>query len=277
MISTNYLSTAKGDLKQRMITAAIILPIVLAAILLSKTLLLFLVLSIYGIMQYEVFSFSAQLDRKSKLGLSLLSFILPLGYAINGFPAFVIAAAVYLICSCSYLIFFLESEKHAQIDSDLLLLWGLSLSYTGLLGTILYIVACRFEPNFIIWLIAITIFSDTFAYFFGKYLGNKKLAPRISPGKTIVGLGGGIFGALIAAAIIVYYHYLPLNPYLVIIFSLIMSLVGVFGDLFESLIKRCYNRKDSGNILPGHGGILDRVDALIFTAPLLLIIEYFLN
>lgn len=277
MISRNYFLPTKNSLKQRVITAAIILPVVLAAILLSKPLLLFLVLFVYALMQYELFSFSAQLDNKSKIGLSLLSFILPLGYAINGFSAFVISAALYLILSSTYLLFFLESEKHEQLNSDLLLLFALSLSYTGFLGTILYLVVSRFESNFIIWLLALTICSDTFAYFFGKYLGNKKLAPRISPGKTIVGLGGGIFGALITAVVIIYYSYLPLPSYLIVIFSLIMCLAGVCGDLFESLIKRCYNLKDSGNILPGHGGILDRVDALIFAAPNLLIIEYFLN
>lgn len=277
MVSTTYFSPAKSGLKQRIITAAIILPIILAAVLISKTVLLFFVLLIYGCMQYELFSFSAQLDKKSKIGLSLLSFILPLGYALNGFSTYVIAAALYLIFSCSYIVFFLESEKHEQLNSDLLLLLALSLSYTGLLGSILYIVASRFEANFIIWLIVITISSDTFAYFFGKYLGNKKLAPRISPGKTNVGFFGGILGVLIAAAIIIYYNYLPLSSYLIIIFSLIMCFLGVFGDLFESLIKRCYNLKDSGNILPGHGGVLDRVDALIFTAPFLLIVEYFLN
>lgn len=276
MISTRYLQQAENGLKQRIITAVIVLAVVLTAIFFSKPLLICLVLFVYFQMQYELFSFSPQLDTKSKTVLSLFSLVLPLSYALNGFSCFVIVATFYIIVCYSFIIVYLENQKHEQLNSDLLLIPALSLSYTGLLGTILYIVASRFEHQFIIWLISISISTDTLAYFSGKYWGNKKLAPRISPGKTVVGLCGGILGALASSLVIVTYQYLPLPAYQVIFFSLLMSLLCVFGDLFESLVKRCYNIKDSGKILPGHGGVLDRVDALIFAAPVLLIVEYLL-
>jgi phosphatidate cytidylyltransferase len=108
--------------------------------------------------------------------------------------------------------------------------------------------------------------NDTFAYLTGKYFGKHKLFERISPKKTWEGLiGGAVFTLLTAWIVSLYFKELTLQQW--IIYALICVVFGAFGDLFESMLKRSLHVKDSGNILPGHGGILDRFDAMLFAAP----------
>jgi phosphatidate cytidylyltransferase len=107
---------------------------------------------------------------------------------------------------------------------------------------------------------------DTFAYLIGKFFGKKKLAPNVSPGKTVAGIFGGVAGALVAAAVLsVYQPFLNLWAWLV--FAVLISAAATLGDLFESRLKREADIKDSGSFLPGHGGILDRLDSFLFAMP----------
>jgi len=104
--------------------------------------------------------------------------------------------------------------------------------------------------------------SDIAAYFVGKRFGRNKLCPAISPGKTVEGaLAGTLLGALVAAAIWVLYAHASIS--LAIVLGVVLVLTGVLGDLAESAVKRAAHVKDSGNLLPGHGGLLDRIDALV--------------
>lgn len=114
--------------------------------------------------------------------------------------------------------------------------------------------------------------ADTFAYFSGRRFGGAKLAPSISPGKTWAGFWGGLFGVVVLA--------LAMSPVLgvglaqlpvFIAISLIAGLASVLGDLFESLIKRQAGAKDSGALLPGHGGVLDRIDSILAALPVFVI------
>lgn len=122
--------------------------------------------------------------------------------------------------------------------------------------------------SIIFFLLVITWLTDSGAYFVGMSFGKNKLAEKISPKKTIEGSIGGTIIAIIGA--LVYTHFfLSGESYLALgIFTFIGSLFSQVGDLFESAIKREYNVKDSGNVLPGHGGILDRIDSLLFLVPL---------
>jgi len=113
-----------------------------------------------------------------------------------------------------------------------------------------------------------TFFADTSAYFVGHAFGRHKLAPDVSPGKTIEGLAGGIFGSLGAALICRFLLWHDFSLGHCILLGVLIGIVGPIGDLSESLIKRSVGVKDSGNLIPGHGGLLDRVDALLFTVPL---------
>jgi len=108
--------------------------------------------------------------------------------------------------------------------------------------------------------------SDTAAYFVGRKFGKTKLAPRISPKKTVEGAAGGLAGSVVCAVLISL--FIPALPAVdAMALAIIAGVAGQGGDLFESVLKRSSGVKDSGGILPGHGGLLDRVDALVFTAP----------
>ena len=114
-----------------------------------------------------------------------------------------------------------------------------------------------------ILLVTCTVINDTFAYLVGRTLGRHRMAPRISPKKTIEGAIGGLAGATVAAVIVsVYSNWMPKG--MAAVLGLIVGVVGQWGDLFESAIKRDFRVKDSGKILPGHGGILDRFDSFLF-------------
>jgi phosphatidate cytidylyltransferase len=136
-----------------------------------------------------------------------------------------------------------------------------------------------------VWLLlaamALVWVADISAYFAGRTFGKHKLAPTISPGKTWEGVAGAVVGVLIYGAIVLNFSplagrlALPL-PVLVLLL-LLLTAVSVMGDLFESLLKRQVGIKDSSNLLPGHGGVLDRIDALTSTLPLAALILYLVN
>ena len=118
---------------------------------------------------------------------------------------------------------------------------------------------------YLLYIILITVMTDTFAYFTGYFIGKHKMCEKISPKKTWEGAVGGSFVATIVATI--YYMFIikpDANLLLVIGITLLLTIVGQLGDLFFSSIKRHYNIKDFSNLIPGHGGILDRVDSIIF-------------
>src|SRR5699024_10630014 len=112
------------------------------------------------------------------------------------------------------------------------------------------------------------------AYFSGSLFGKNKLSPYISPKKTIEGSVGGILLAAIFG--MVFHLIIPMHDSLIIvvIVSILASIVGQMGDLVESALKRYYGVKDSGNLLPGHGGILDRFDSWLFVFPFLYLIQF---
>jgi len=122
-------------------------------------------------------------------------------------------------------------------------------------------------PSFwIVLTLAVPWMADSGAYFVGKFLGKHKLCPSVSPKKTIEGSIGGILTTCLVLYLLNAYCGLLPN-YSVFIIGVVISIVGQIGDLIESLIKRFCGVKDSGNILPGHGGILDRFDSIMLAAP----------
>ena len=133
-----------------------------------------------------------------------------------------------------------------------------------------FLVAIRQQPGGMTWiflLLAIIFAGDISAFYFGSYLGRHKLSPSISPGKTIEGALGGLMANLLAGAIgkLLFLPAIDWSPALV--FFVLAGIAGQAGDLFESEMKRSSQIKDSGGLLPGHGGFLDRIDALLFASP----------
>jgi phosphatidate cytidylyltransferase len=116
---------------------------------------------------------------------------------------------------------------------------------------------------------AIVMMTDTGAYYTGRAIGRHKLAPRLSPGKTIEGAIGGLVMAIITAPLckLIFFHEIPIAHALAL--GAALGVIGQAGDLAESMLKRGSDVKDSGNLLPGHGGMLDRIDSILFCAPLL--------
>ena len=130
------------------------------------------------------------------------------------------------------------------------------------------------DGRFYIWLVFLGAFaSDTFAFLVGKKFGKTKLCPDISPNKTVEGSIGGIVGVIISYAILTYigntWLNLDLNYLYMVIAGVIAGIAGQFGDLSASAIKRYCGVKDFGNLIPGHGGILDRFDSILFVAPVI--------
>ncbi len=124
----------------------------------------------------------------------------------------------------------------------------------------------NFNPKIIISIFILIWTNDTFAFLVGKSIGKRKLFERISPKKTVEGFVGGLLAAMVMGVIIsIFFIDQPKVNW--IITAAILSIFGTIGDLVESKFKRVANIKDSGNIMPGHGGILDRLDSIIFAAP----------
>jgi phosphatidate cytidylyltransferase len=119
----------------------------------------------------------------------------------------------------------------------------------------------------ILLVILVTWIADTAAYLVGRSIGRRKLAPHLSPNKTIEGALGGLAGAVLVSLACFALFGLPGGPLAAILAGLALGVAGQIGDLSESLIKRQAGVKDSGDIIPGHGGILDRIDALLFALP----------
>lgn len=117
----------------------------------------------------------------------------------------------------------------------------------------------------LLWLAGVVWMTDTFALLFGKTIGGPKLAPKLSPKKTWAGLFGGMFGALMITGLFMY--GLPQVSPSLYAWAAGLSVIGQVGDLFESKFKRKFDVKDSGALIPGHGGILDRMDSFLFAAP----------
>ncbi len=121
----------------------------------------------------------------------------------------------------------------------------------------------------VLFLVCIIVANDTFAYYAGKGLGKHKLSPVVSPKKTVEGALGGLIGGVAVALIFHHFFLTHISLKEISVLAVFIGILGQLSDLFESLIKRSAGVKDSGSILPGHGGALDRIDSLIFPVPFL--------
>jgi phosphatidate cytidylyltransferase len=155
----------------------------------------------------------------------------------------------------------------------------LGVVYVVLLGG--YLVAIRMafaqqlSAHLLSFFFLVLMGADTGAYYVGRALGKHKLAPKISPGKTWEGVAGGMVAGLALATVAHFWFFRELPLKWALPLAAVMVVLGILGDLSESALKRSAGAKDAANILPGHGGVLDRLDSLLFNAPLLYYFAYF--
>ncbi len=261
-------------LKQRILTAAVILPPLALILYFGGYTLIILAVVCFLLMNYEFLSFSTPFDQQRKIQLCLVHSLPVLSYFLYGFSGWGGGVILAAMLSFGLHLFFVERERDEIPYRETLPACFLGLVYTGILGSILVIVSDIHKSSMLlVWLFFVVIFSDTSAYFGGRTFGKRKLSPRISPNKTIAGAISGLCGAVVGSIFAVYLLGLENNLLLFFFYGVVAGVLTQVGDGVESLIKRSFNVKDSGTLFPGHGGILDRVDGLLFAAPILFFIQ----
>ena len=268
-----------ASLKTRVLTSVICAP-VLIIILLGPTLLVTLTViaaSVVGL--YEYFKAVGLIEHR---GLCVMgataAIIFPIGLMLSIQETLI---SVYVYVVVLFLMMLIYNKRVKAADIAMLLLGIIYIPY--FLSYIIHIRTMDYG-RFFIWLVFLGAFStDTCAYFAGRFFGKRKLWPEISPKKTVAGAVGGVAGAGIIFVIFglvvnnVFASFLDgkqFNLLLLFILGLIAAVISEIGDLAASSIKRQYNIKDFGNLLPGHGGILDRCDSIIFVAPTIFLFLY---
>lgn len=185
---------------------------------------------------------------------------------------------VFTIIFDFYLMYKLFSGKSSKTDKD----FNIYMEVLFYIGIPVLLVGNMFLLNedsrpIVVFIIILLIWTnDTFAYLSGSMLGKNKLMPSVSPKKTIEGfVGGGVFTIVVSLILYHYYNMFPMSYY--IILAIIVWVIGTTGDLIESKLKRSYSIKDSGKIMPGHGGFLDRFDSFLFVLPFVVLLTYIYN
>ncbi len=251
----------------RILTAVIGIPLLVLVISLGGIPLLLSVIIVTSIGLYELYNtvkINGQFNMNVSLEMVLSLFLLLIMKYMEGWilPFLILIFTLHFI----YQLF----AKDPSFFNGLLGFFGIT--YISLLFGHLLLFERLIFGNYLIWLVFLTAWStDTFAYFTGFLFGKRKLCPHISPKKTIEGAIGGILGSFVMTMIFAYYlryfHGINVELSHIIILSIFSSIISQFGDLTASIIKRYFGVKDFGKIFPGHGGVLDRFDSILFTAP----------
>lgn len=281
-----------SNLTQRILTAIIGVPLLLLVFYFGSYYFLAFILLIVGFGSYEFFRLvdNKNLDSKKVIGI-VFCIILPIG-AYFGYLYF-----IFLFTLVSIFTLFINLQKQDLSNTLIgagtkflgIVYIGWFLSHAILIRNINesifpYIDNANIKNNdigffWIVFVVACTFLNDSAAYFFGKYKGKIKLVPRLSPGKTVEGTVCGIFMALLCGIIINLIFSSPISYIWAMLLGFVVGVVAVLGDLIESMFKRSVSIKDSGGLLPGHGGVLDRFDSLILVFPVMyyLILFYYLK
>lgn len=261
------MSEIKSSYIKRWLTGIILAPIVFIVILFGSEKLfsaVVIIVIIGGVWEYNNMVFGKEFV-KEKIETLILSVIIPL-FVLMGNVQYVLAVLAFSVLFV--FILFLWSVKESNFDflSVAKVIFGIM--YIPFLMS--YFISLRMLDKGALWILFVLVLAfagDIVALYAGKYLGKHKLVPLVSPGKTVEGLIGLVFGSTLACLIFSYYLFpeIPLTQIAILAFT--GSIIGQLGDICESAIKRNYGLKDASSLLPGHGGILDRLDCLIFIAP----------
>lgn len=262
-------------MKQRIITAVIAAALFIPFVVYGNWPFAVLVYAMATVGMYEILRMKgiSILSVPGILGLvALYAFLLPTEWEtyVMDFTTYGKLQIVYLAVILLLVYVVLMKNKFTFDDMAFIIA---SAFYVGL--GFHYFIETRFAGlEFVVFALLIVWTTDSGAYFVGRKLGKNKLWPEISPKKTIEGFVGGIVIAVIFATAMQMIYPVTNSWVALIIVTIVASIFGQMGDLVESAIKRHYNVKDSGTILPGHGGILDRFDSLLFVLPLLHFLQF---
>lgn len=262
-------SSSSTDLRERIITAGVLLPIAVVASLAGGWLFVLLILPVLciGMLEFYVMEKDTTMQGSSLTGIPT-GIAIVLGFFLNQDWLWQLAVILGIL-----LTLMLEYSRQPRQPVRSLKQVGTTMCGVFYIAfPAAFLIVLRNAPqDGVIWLFvvyAITWGTDTFAYVFGKTFGRTKLAPFISPNKTVEGAAGGILGAWIPAFCILLFS----GAFQPVLIPMIVAgpFLAVSGDLFESALKRFFRVKDSYvagfNVFPGHGGVLDRIDALVWVA-----------
>ncbi|MGQ0543678.1 MAG: phosphatidate cytidylyltransferase [Blastocatellia bacterium] len=271
-------------MKTRIITAVVALPLLFGSIVLPwyvpQTAWIFVFICVLALLAglFEFYSLSKKLELKADAAIAYIGSAVLIVAFIFDAPSkapdlLLLSLAMFVIA-----VFITQTFRFQKDFTKMLTGAGITILgvlYVTFLGGFLVSTRIGFENNpglstdLLLFFFIVIFGSDAGAYFAGRALGKHKLAPVISPGKTVEGLIGGILAAAGFAALctLVFFHELPYQ--FSIPLAVVMAVAGVLGDLAESAMKRGSGAKDAATILPGHGGLLDRLDSLLFNAPIL--------
>lgn len=223
-----------------------------------------LVVTLVAILEYNRLVFGGQGALESR-ALLLFGLLVPLAAALAGQAAIL---PVAVLSTLTVFLLYLFGTREGALDLNPL--GRCVLGYLYLPVMLSHFILLRGGDRGVLWIFFVIVLAfsgDIAAFYAGRTFGKRKLMPHVSPGKTVEGLLGLAVGSV--AGCLVYRHFLlpEVGAGHVVLLGLAGGIVGQLGDLFESLIKRATGAKDSGEILPGHGGILDRLDCLLFIVP----------
>ena len=271
-------------MKTRLLTAAVALPILIASIILPwyvpQTVWIFVAIAVAALLAglFEFYSLTKKLELKADaaiayLGAAALTVSFIFDAPANDPNLLILTLALFVIAVLISQTFRFQKDFTKMLTGIGVTVLGVL--YVAFLGGFLISTRVGFEnvpglsTDLLLYFFVVMFGSDAGAYFAGRAFGKHKLSPKISPGKTVEGLIGGILAAAGFAALCTL-TFFPELPYKFSIpLAVVMAVVGVLGDLAESAMKRGSNTKDAATILPGHGGFLDRLDSLLFNAPIL--------
>lgn len=264
---------------QRIITAVILLPFLIASILIPWLQLLFVAMAAAAMVfaLYEFYVLARKRDMKPDvaagfLGAAALFTIFYFAEPGRDFDFSLIQLTLVIFTAGVLIAATLRGAPFDRIiaSSGATILGVL---YIVLLGGHLVAVRMGFEQKLSAHLLSffflVLMGADTGAYYTGRAIGKHKLAPKISPGKTWEGVAGGMAAALLLATLSHFWFFRELPLKWALPLAAVMMILGVLGDLSESALKRSAGAKDAAKLLPGHGGVLDRLDSLLFNAPLI--------
>ena len=258
-------------LRQRIRTACLITVPVLLFLAIGGLPLVLLGLVLFVVLNVEFLTMATELRGRELVPFILALFLQPAGYAIYAFPGLCVGT---ILATMFTLMLGILSVAEGKLSPAVTSGSISAVCYPSFFATLLVVLAGQpHAGGNLFWLLAVVVATDTAAYFAGKRWGTTKLCELVSPQKTIVGALFGLLGAVLVSILVGPAAGIQGGWLSHAAFGILIGVLAEFGDLAESLLKRHYGVKDAGSILPGHGGLLDRVDGLLFAAPALFVLQ----